>query len=122
MRVSDSSVQGGAGEFHTTRWTLVLASARDQSQTGRAALAALCQMRAFVGIAETKPGDSYEQAAKALGIAVGTVKPFIHRLHKRYLAVVRQEVDRTVSDPAEIEGEIRALCDTLTAAEGRLKP
>jgi DNA-directed RNA polymerase specialized sigma24 family protein len=201
MRVSDSSVGGEAGQFHTTRWTLVLASARDQSQTGRAALAALCQiywyplyafarrrgysppdaqdltqgfflhilehralsgvdrlkgkfrsfllacfqnhlsadthrahrlkrggqcqfisLRAFVGITETKPEGSYEQAAKALGIAVGTVKTFIHRLRKRYLAVVREEVARTVSDPAEIEGEIRALCDALTAAEGRLKP
>jgi hypothetical protein len=44
MRVSDSSVEGGVGQFHTTRWTLVLASARDQSQTGRAALAALCEI------------------------------------------------------------------------------
>jgi hypothetical protein len=43
MTVSDRSVGGGAGQFHTTRWTLVMASARDQSQTGRAALATLCQ-------------------------------------------------------------------------------
>ena len=26
MRVGDSSVAGGAGQFHTTRWTLVIAS------------------------------------------------------------------------------------------------
>jgi DNA-directed RNA polymerase specialized sigma24 family protein len=44
MTASDSSVEGSAGQFHTTRWTLVMASARDQSQTGRAALAALCQI------------------------------------------------------------------------------
>src|SRR4029077_14461164 len=44
MRVTDSSVGGDAGQFHTTRWTLVMASAHDQSQTGRAALAALCQL------------------------------------------------------------------------------
>jgi hypothetical protein len=31
---------------------------------------------------------------------------------------VREEVARTVSDPAEIESEIRALCDALIAAEG----
>jgi transposase len=79
-------------------------------------------LRAFVGITENKPQDSYEEAAKALGVCVGTVKTFIHRLRKRYLAVVREEVARTVSDPAEIEGEIRALCDALIAAEGRLKP
>jgi DNA-directed RNA polymerase specialized sigma24 family protein len=252
MTVSDSSVGGEVGQFHTTRWALVMASARDQSQAGRAALAALCQiywyplyafarrrgysppdaqdltqgfflhilehralsgvdrlkgkfrsfllasfqnylsveahrarrlkrggqcqvisldletaenrykyepadyltaekifearwaltllehamtglrqeyvargkesvfdiLRAFVGITETKPADSYEEAAKALGVGVGTVKTFIHRLRKRYLAVVREEVAGTVSDPAEIEGEIRALCDALIAAEG----
>ena len=43
MRVSDSYVGGGADQFHTTRWTPIMASARDQSQTGRAALATLCQ-------------------------------------------------------------------------------
>jgi RNA polymerase sigma factor (sigma-70 family) len=256
MRVSDSSVGGGAGQFHTTRWTLVMASAHDQCQTGRAALAALCQiywypvyafarrrgfsppdaedltqgfflhllkhralgqvdrlkgkfrsfllacfqnylsvetrrgralkrggqcqfisldleiaenryrlepvdyltaekifearwaltllehaktilrqeyvargkesvfdtLRAFAGILENEPEDSYEKAAKELGVGVGTVKTLIHRLRKRYLAVVREEVARTVSNPAEIEDEIRALCDALIAAEGRLKP
>ena len=79
-------------------------------------------LRAFAGIAETKPEGSYEEAAKALGVGVGTVKTFIYRLRKRYLAVVREEVARTVSDPAEIQAEIRALCDALVAAEGRLKP
>jgi RNA polymerase sigma factor (sigma-70 family) len=252
MRVSDSSVGGEAGQFHTTRWTLVMASARDQSQTGRAALAALCQiywyplyafarrrghsphdsqdltqgfflhllehrvlsgvdrlkgkfrsfllacfqnylsaetrrahrlkrggqcqfvsldlesaenryryepkdyltaekifearwaltlldhamtvlreeyvgqgkelvfntLKGYVGIGENTSKASYEEAAKALGIGVGTVKTFIHRLRNKYLAVVREEVARTVSDPAEIESEIRALCDALIAAEG----
>jgi DNA-directed RNA polymerase specialized sigma24 family protein len=256
MTVSDSSVGGEAHQFHTTRWTLVMASARDQSKTGREALAALCQiywyplyafarrrgypppdaqdltqgfflhilehralrgvdrlkgkfrsfllacfqnylsvethrahrlkrggqcqfvsldletaenryryepadyltaekifearwaltllehamtilhreyfargkepvfeiLQPFVGLTETKPEDSYEDAAKALSVGVGTVKTFIHRLRKRYLAVVREEVARTVSDPSEIEGEIRALCDALIATEGRLKP
>src|SRR5262249_9324232 len=44
MRVGDSSVGGGTSLFHTTRWTLVMASVHDQSETGRAALAALCQI------------------------------------------------------------------------------
>src|SRR5246500_295692 len=44
MKSGESSVAGGAGLFHTTRWTLVMASAHDQSQTGQAALAALCQI------------------------------------------------------------------------------
>ena len=44
MTVSDSSVGAEARQFHTTRWTLVMAAAHDQSQSGRAALAALCQI------------------------------------------------------------------------------
>src|SRR5215831_4608162 len=42
MRVGDSSVRGD--QFDTTRWTLVIASAQEQSRTGQAALAALCQI------------------------------------------------------------------------------
>jgi RNA polymerase sigma-70 factor (ECF subfamily) len=41
--MGDSWVGGGAGQFHTTRWTLVMACAQ-QSPTGQAALAALCQV------------------------------------------------------------------------------
>ena len=79
-------------------------------------------LKVFVGIGESTPEPSYEATAKALDIGVGTVKTLIHRLRRNYLAVVREEVARTVSDPSEIEGEIRALCDALIAAEGRLKP
>jgi RNA polymerase sigma factor (sigma-70 family) len=79
-------------------------------------------LKAFIGIAESTPGPSYEEAAKALDIGVGTVKTLIHRLRRHYLELVREEVARTVSDPSEIEGEIHALCDALIAAEGRLKP
>ena len=256
MRASDSSMGGEADQFHTTRWTLVMASAHDQSPAGQAALAALCNtywyplyafarrrghspadaqdltqgfflhvlenrvlsqvdqlkgkfrsfllacfqnylsvqaqrahrlkrggncqfvsldletaenrfllepadyltpekifearcaltlledsmailrneyvaqgkesvfdtLKAFVGIGESMPEPSYEEAAKALNIGVGTVKTLIHRLRRQYLTVVREEVARTVSNPAEIEREIRTLCDALIAAEGRLRP
>jgi hypothetical protein len=57
-----------------------------------------------------------------LGVGVGTAKTLIHRLRKRYLVVVREEVAHTVSNPAEIGREIRALCEALIAAEGLLKP
>jgi DNA-directed RNA polymerase specialized sigma24 family protein len=223
MSANDSLMGGEANQFHTTRWTLVLASAHDQSQAGQAAFAALCRtywyplyafarrrghspadaqdltqgfflhvlenralgqvdqlkgkfrsfllacfqnylsvevqranrlkrggqcefvledamaalrrvyvargkesvfnvLKVFIGIAESTPGPSYEEAAKALDIGVGTVKTLIHRLRRDYLDLVREEVARTVSDPSEIEGEIHALCDALIAVEGRLKP
>ena len=79
-------------------------------------------LKAFIGIGESRPQTSYEEAAKTLDIGIGTVKTLIYRLRKQYVAVVREEVARTVSNPAEIEEEIRALCDALIAAEGRLMP
>ena len=47
---------------------------------------------------------------------------YSRRLRKQYFATVREEVARTVSDPAEIDEEIRALCAALVAAEGWLQP
>jgi RNA polymerase sigma factor (sigma-70 family) len=65
---------------------------------------------------------SYEEVAKRIQITTGAVKTLIHRLRKRYTALLREEVGRTVSDPAEIDEEIHALCDALVASEGRLGP
>jgi hypothetical protein len=53
---------------------------------------------------------------------MGSVKKLIFRLRKRYAFVLREEFARTVSDPAEIDEEIHALCEALIATEGRLDP
>jgi len=60
--------------------------------------------------------------ANQLHITIGGAKTLIHRLRKRYTALLREEVGRTVSDPAEIDEEIHALCEALIATEGRLGP
>jgi len=65
---------------------------------------------------------SYEEIANRLGVTTGGIKTLIHRLRKRYTVLLREEVSRTVSDPAEIDGEIHALCEALIASEGRLGP
>jgi len=78
-------------------------------------------LKGFVGIGVRAPEASYEAAGQSLGVGVGTVKTLIHRLRKQYMAIVREEVSRTVSDPDEIEDELRALCDALIASEGRLE-
>jgi RNA polymerase sigma factor (sigma-70 family) len=65
---------------------------------------------------------SYDEVANRLRVSTGGVKTLIHRLRKRYTALLREEVGRTVSDPAEIDEEIHALCDALVASEGRLGP
>ena len=65
---------------------------------------------------------SYDEVANALRVTTGAVKTLIHRLRKRYTALLREEVARTVSDPAEVDEEIHALCEALIASEGRLAP
>jgi RNA polymerase sigma-70 factor (ECF subfamily) len=77
-------------------------------------------LRPFVGAETGQAPPTYEEVAKTLGISLGAAKTWVHRFRKRYTALLREEVWRTVSDPNEIDDEIRALCDALAAAEGRL--
>ena len=62
----------------------------------------------------------YDEMASRLQITTGAVKRPIHRLQTRYTTLLREEVGRTVSDPAEIDEEIHALCEALIGSEGRL--
>jgi DNA-directed RNA polymerase specialized sigma24 family protein len=79
-------------------------------------------LKAFLYLSNSKAPPTYEEAADALQISVGSVKTLVHRMRKRYSSILREEVGRTVSDPTEVDGEIHALCDALIAAEGRLVP
>jgi RNA polymerase sigma factor (sigma-70 family) len=53
--------------------------------------------------------------AQELGTSVSAVKSAVSRLRDRYGELVRQEVAHTVSNPAEIEGEIRYLLSVIGA-------
>ena len=77
-------------------------------------------LRPFVGVESGDAPPTYEEVAKKLGISLGATKTWVHRFRKRYAVLLREEVWRTVSDPSEIDDEIRALCDALVSAEGRL--
>src|SRR3984893_3882958 len=63
---------------------------------------------------------SCEEVAHQLQVSMGGVKTLIHRLRKQYTALLREEVGRTVCDPAEIDEEIHALCEALVASDGWL--
>lgn len=80
---------------------------------GQGKVSAFDTLKAFVNKDEGKQSPSYEQAAKLLGVRVGSAKTLIHRFRKRYSALVRQEIARTVSDPSEVDEETHALCDAL---------
>ena len=47
--------------------------------------------------------------ADALGLSLGALKTIIHRLCGRYLALLREEVARTVAAPGEVDEELRYL-------------
>jgi RNA polymerase sigma factor (sigma-70 family) len=79
-------------------------------------------LKVFLDPVNSTAAPSYEEVGHRLQISVGAVKTLIHRLRKRYTALLREEVGRTVSDPAEIDEEIHALCEALIASEGRLSP
>ena len=60
-------------------------------------------------------GIHYAEVARELQTTEGALKVAIHRLRKRYREVFRAEIAETVTDPSEIEGEIRYLAAALTA-------
>jgi DNA-directed RNA polymerase specialized sigma24 family protein len=64
---------------------------------------------------------TYEEAARTLGIGTTAVTTLIHRLRQRHRELVREEVERTVLDPAEVEAELHGLCEALIRAEGRVR-
>src|SRR5580693_9165626 len=79
-------------------------------------------LKAFLDPNNSIAPPSYDEVANQLHITTAGAKTLIHRLRKRYTALLREEVGRTVSDPAEIDEEIHALCEALIASEGRLSP
>jgi RNA polymerase sigma-70 factor (ECF subfamily) len=51
----------------------------------------------------------YGQAAAGLGVNEGAARVAVHRLRQRYRELLRQQIAQTLSDPADLEEEMRAL-------------
>jgi RNA polymerase sigma-70 factor (ECF subfamily) len=69
------------------------------------------QMRPVILGREAAP--SYVQISANLGLSETTVKVTVHRYRARYRRLLRDEISRTVDDPAEIEQEISTLIEAL---------
>ena len=78
-------------------------------------------LRPFLDVSGAAQALSYEVAAEKLKVTGAGVKTLIHRLRKRYSELLREAVAQTVTDPGEIDDEIRSLCEALIASEGRLR-
>jgi RNA polymerase sigma factor (sigma-70 family) len=77
-------------------------------------------LKVFVGVEGGRSPPSYQEISQSLRVSEGAAKTLIHRFRKRYTVILREEIGRTVSDPAAIDPEIHALCDALIDTEGRL--
>jgi RNA polymerase sigma-70 factor (ECF subfamily) len=104
-----------AVKIYERRWAMTLvenalARLRDESvAAGKGEL--FERLRRFVaGESETTWGA----AAAELGLSEGAMKAAVHRMRERYRALLRDEVAQTVSDPAEIEEEVRYLIWVIT--------
>ena len=115
-----------ADKIFDARWAITLLDevmTRLGNEYGAQGKAAIFQaLEPYLDPSNVQVVPSYEQIADQLQVSIGTVKTLIHRLRKRYTALLREEVARTVSDPAEIDEEIHSLCEALVASEGRLGP
>jgi RNA polymerase sigma factor (sigma-70 family) len=61
---------------------------------------------------------SYSKLSTTLGVSETAVKKQLRSMRLRYRSLLRDEVAQTVTDPAEVEDEIRHLCAALAAATG----
>jgi RNA polymerase sigma factor (sigma-70 family) len=96
-------------------WALTLLG-RVMKQLERECIAA-GKKELFHGLKDylTDSGDlTYRDVGLQLGLSEGAVKVSVHRLRRRFGELVREQVEKTVSNPGEIDDEIRELFTALT--------
>jgi len=56
---------------------------------------------------------AYADIVAELGLSIEATRQAASRMRKRYRALLREEVARTVADPGEVDGELTNLFETL---------
>lgn len=77
-------------------------------------------LQEFLGNGGSQAKVSYEESARALQSSVSAIRTMVHRLRRRHGQLVREEVAQTVTDPAQVDAELHALCESLIAAGRRV--
>ncbi len=102
-------------KIYERRWALTLLErtlarlSREFEAGGKRAMFARLEGY-LTGEQETLP---YAELARELGMSEGAVKVMVHRLRRRFGALLREEVGDTVSTPEEVDDEIRELFRVL---------
>jgi RNA polymerase sigma factor (sigma-70 family) len=114
----EPSVPPTPEQLYDRRWALTILDralkrlGEEYRQTKRGAL--FEEIQSF--LTADPPSAGYAQIATSLEMQEGALKTAIHRLRRRYREFCREEVGRTVADPADIEAELRYLCEVLGEA------
>jgi RNA polymerase sigma-70 factor (ECF subfamily) len=84
---------------------------REQDEAGKG--------RLFAALKPTLLGESgaatYQVLGNQLGLSEGAVRVAAHRLRERFRTLLREEVGRTLDDPAKVDEEIRDLFAALSS-------
>jgi RNA polymerase sigma factor (sigma-70 family) len=97
------------------RWALTLldqAMQRLRQETASSGKTRLFELLSPFLSREATAGE-YAAIAQELGVSPGAVGVSVHRLRHRYRALVEDEVGSTVSDPAQLQEEMRHLFAAL---------
>ena len=114
--VLEPADQATAEKVFERRWALTLLDrtltrlAAEYAEDGKGEL--------FEQLKGTLTGDRatlpYSTIAEKLGSSEGAIKVAVHRLRQRYREVLRAEIADTVSEPEEVEEELRNLFAALS--------
>jgi RNA polymerase sigma factor (sigma-70 family) len=112
---ADTTTAMAADRLYDRQWAMTLLDrtlARLEAEQQRAGKAAEFDVLASALTAER--GDiPYAAMAEKLSMNEPAVRMAVHRLRKRFREVFRDEIAQTVSDPNEVEAEIRYLLAAL---------
>lgn len=110
----EADAEEGPDRLFARRWALeLLAHTRrrlDEELAGGRNPERSRRLAAFLTDADSAP---YREVAAELGMSEAAVKVGVHRLRQRYGALLREEVARTVEDPARVDDELRYLFSVL---------
>ncbi|HWQ91563.1 MAG TPA: sigma factor-like helix-turn-helix DNA-binding protein [Clostridia bacterium] len=98
-------------KLYDRAWALLLlerviaALGEESASQGKTALFAA--LKPFLMV--DQDGVPYSQIATQLQLNEGAVRVAVHRLRRRYRALLRKEIAQTLSDPSQVEAELGAL-------------
>ncbi|MCP5524713.1 MAG: sigma-70 family RNA polymerase sigma factor [Verrucomicrobiales bacterium] len=112
---AEDAVGRAPDEVYDRRWALTLLEQSWDRLQGECKATGKLSLFEHLRAVQEDEGQSQEQLAAALGMTESALKSALFRLRSRYREILRHEVAQTVSDPGQIDGEIRYLLKAVSA-------